>query len=145
TGQGEGRQLLMRLDPEWLLETSQKADFVHGQDEWHIFGAKGVEFLADPDRSDAKVLCVCKTEADWPAGAVWNFPSGLRGSLKLRLLMNQNFQGGLIALTDHFSTPFDSEDKFYNLFNVWVSANGQFSGGGKLTPAKWHDLQFDWS
>jgi hypothetical protein len=145
TGQGEGRQLLMRLDPEWLLETSQKSDFVHGQNEWHIFGTKGVEFVPHPDRTEEKILSICKTEPDWPAGAVWNFPSGLRGSLRLRLRINHAFQGGLIALTDHFSTPFDSEDRFYNLFNLWLTADGHLTGGSKLRPGKWHGLQLDWS
>jgi hypothetical protein len=145
TGQGAGRDLLMLLDPEWLLETSQKADFVNAQDEWHIFGTQGVEFTAHPERPDAKVLCICKTKADWPAGAVWNFPNGPRGSLKLRLMISRDFKGGLVALTDHFSTPFDQEAKFYNLFNLLVSADGQLSGRGKVTPGKWHDLQFEWS
>jgi hypothetical protein len=135
----------MLLDPEWLLETSQKADFVNGQEEWSIFGTRGVEFLDHPQKPGAKVLSIRKTEPDWPAGAVWNFPNGLSGSLRMRLMIGRRFRGGLIALTDHFSTPFDLEDHFYNLFNVWVAPDGRLSGGGRLTPGKWHDLWLDWS
>ncbi len=145
TGQGEGRVLLALLDPDWLLETSQTADFVNRQDEWSIFGTKGVEFIAHPDKPDAKVLSIRKTSEDWPACAVWNFPAGRKGRLHMRLMLSRRFKGGLVMLTDHFSTPFDVEDNVYSLFNLEISAGGKLPDGTRVRPGRWHDLTLEWS
>jgi hypothetical protein len=164
TGQGAGRVLLMLLDPDWLLETSQKADFSDGAEEWATFGTQGVEFVAHPEKPGAKVLSLRKTDPDWPAAAVWNFPSGRQGRLHLRLKLNPGFAGALVGLTDHFSVPFDLEDRFNNLFNldlgvrsgpvrasavrsepVRTSASRRnYEQGARLTPGRWHDLLLEW-
>jgi len=145
TGQGEGRVQLLLLDPDWLLETSQTADFVNRQDEWSTFGTKGVEFIAHPDKPDAKVLRIRKTSKNWPACAVWNFPAGREGRLRVRLMLNRRFKGALLGLTDHFSAPFDMEDRFYNLFNLELAPDGTFLEGAKLRPGRWHELLLEWS
>ncbi|HZP83071.1 MAG TPA: hypothetical protein VFB21_15630, partial [Chthonomonadaceae bacterium] len=77
-------------------------------------------------------------------GAVWNFPAGVSGTLKLRLQLQPGFAGALIGLTDHFSVPFDDLDRFNNLFNCELGANGALPGGGALVPGRWHDLAFRW-
>jgi hypothetical protein len=145
TGQGAGRTLMMLLDPEWLLETHQQADFASAQDEWSIFGTRGVEFLDHPQEPGAKVLSIRKTDPDWPACAVWNFPNGLEGRLRLRLMVNRRCKGALIALTDHFSTPFDIEDHVYSLFNLEVASDGALPGGTRMSLGRWHDLELQWS
>lgn len=145
TGQGEARELLMLLDPDWLLETSQKADVASAQDEWSIFGTRGVEFVAHPDKPRAKVLRICKTDADWPASAVWNFPAGREGRLRLRIMARPGFAGALIGITDHFSVPFDLEDRFHNLFNLEIGPDGRMLGRPALAPPRWHELLLEWS
>jgi len=144
TGQGEGRIAVVRFDPEWLNETHQRADFSTGLDEWSAFGTKGVALIPHPEDEDTKALWIRKTDEDWPAAAVWNFPLGAQGCLRIRLLLKPGFAGAHIGLTDHFSTPFDQEDIFYNLFNLPIGPNGELPDGTTLTGDCWHTLEFKW-
>lgn len=139
TGQGAGRVLLMRLDPDWLLEPWHVADFARREDEWQRFGTRGVDVIPNPDRPDARVLCLRKPEADWPAGATWNFPSGRSGRLEVRLMANARCQDLLVGLTDHFSVPFDDEDEFHNLYNLRLGLTGI-----DVKPGRWHELELRW-
>ncbi|HZP83990.1 MAG TPA: sialidase family protein, partial [Chthonomonadaceae bacterium] len=70
----------LRLDPDWLLETEQQTDFSQGMEDWSAFGVRGVGLVAHPDEAGRKALAIRKPEADWPAGAVWNFPAGVSGT-----------------------------------------------------------------
>lgn len=144
TGQGKGRVLLVQLDPDWLLEKAQESDFRERPEEWSVFGTRGVEFLTHPGNPGAKVLSLRKTDADWPASAVWNFPAGRSGSLWLRLWLRQGFHGALVGLTDHFSPPFDEEDLFNNVWNIQVDADLRLSTGAQAKPNQWHDLMLRW-
>jgi hypothetical protein len=134
----EERRAVVRLDPSWLDQTSQKTDFARGLDDWSVFGTRGVGLTANPGQSGARVLSLAKTEADWPAGAVWNFPAGQSGRLHIRLLLKNGFRGALLGLTDHFSVPWDAEDQFFNIFNFELRTEGD------LRPGRWHDLEFAW-
>jgi predicted neuraminidase len=138
TGQGEGRRVNVLLDPAWLYETTQRDDFSAGLDEWSVFGTKGVELVSHPHKVGARVLHVRKADADWSAAAVRNFPIGAKGKLRLRLMLKPGFDGALVSLTDHFSAPFDEEDKFFNLFNLRLGADVQ------LTPNRWHVIELNW-
>ncbi|HXG23834.1 MAG TPA: exo-alpha-sialidase, partial [Chthonomonadales bacterium] len=135
---------LTLLDPAWLDETVQKDDFSRGLEQWSVFGTKGVKLATHPEKSGAKVLQIRKTHFDWPAAAVWNFPAGAKGRLRMRIRIHPGFAGALLGLTDHFSVPFDMEDRFYNLFNLEIGPEGQLPGGKWLKPGRWHELQFDW-
>lgn len=57
------------------------------------------------------------------AGAVWNFSLAARGRMVLKLMLKPGFSGALLGLTDHFSVPFDAEDRFFNLFNLETEVN----------------------
>jgi hypothetical protein len=145
SGQGQGRVMRKLLDPAWLYETRQKADFAGRAEEWSTFGTRGVGIMAHPTEADRKVLEVRKIDEAWPASAVWNFPAGAAGRLKLRLLLEKDFQGGLISLTDHFSTPYDLEDRFHSVHNLLIGVDGGLSGGGSLTLGQWHNLELAWN
>jgi len=132
------------LDPAWVYETRQTADFSKGIDDWSVFGSKGVELEPDPDHSGAKVLGIRKAESDWPAGAVWNFPAGSKGRLNLQLRMLPGFKGTLVGLTDHFSVPWDMEDQFFNLFNLPISRDGRIFPHLKLETGRWYQITLDW-
>ena len=80
---------------------------------------------------------VAKTSADWPAGAVWNFPNGRSGTLSLRLQLRPGFRGANIALTDHYSVPWDKEDLWYSLWNLPIDEKGFLLGKQKLAPNAW--------
>lgn len=133
-----------RFDPSWIYETQQSADFSRGIDDWSIFGSKGVELEPDPENSGAKILSIRKAEADWPAGAVWNFPIGSKGQLKMQLRLRPGFQGTLIGLTDHFSIPWDMEDQFFNTFNLSISSDGRIFPNLKLAPNRWYEIALSW-
>ena len=135
---------LILLDPAWLTEISQRTDFSGGLDDWSAFGVKGVELVPHPARPGARVLGIRKTEPAWPAAAVWNFPMGARGHVRLNLMLKPGFGGALVGLTDHYSVPFDGEDTFYNVYNVAIGPDGELTKGGKLEPNRWHQLDLDW-
>lgn len=147
SGQGKGRILRAMLDPKWLYETTQTANFRDRAEEWSTFGTKGVEIVAaEPGLPGGDLaLQLRKPQADWPAAAVWNFPSGEAGKLRLRLQVRPGFGGALIGLTDHFSTPFDKEDRYNNAYNLWIGPDGAAGSGLHLAPGKWHDLELAWS
>src|SRR5581483_69501 len=135
---------LTAFDPNWVLETEQQTDFSQGMEDWSAFGVRGVGLVAHPDKPGRKALAIRKPEADWPAGAVWNFPAGVSGTLKLRLQLQPGFAGALIGLTDHFSAPFDDQDEIYNLFNLKIGSEGRIGQENALKPGVWHDLELAW-
>jgi BNR repeat-like domain len=144
TGQGKGRNALVLLDPRCLYETHQSTDFTKGLKDWSVFGTEGVKLVPCPDNPGTRVLSVRKTEADWPAGAVWNFPSGLKGRLQLRFMLRSGFQGLLLGLTDHFSPPFDQQDQYFNLFDLPSRSTFELPNGTRIEPNRWHSLELKW-
>jgi len=141
---GTGGMWLMRFNPEWLYETSRKMDFSLTTKAWNDFGTKGVNVVAHPDKPGTLVLQMLKPEADWPSAAVWNFPNGRNGHLKIRLKLIPGFAGVRVGLTDHFSVPFDPEDQHHNLFNLSIQPDGKF-GQSAMTLAQWHTLELEWN
>jgi hypothetical protein len=144
TTESDGKPALLHFDPEWLYETDRRTDFSDGLKDWSYFGTKGVEVVPNPEKPGGQALQLRKPESDWPAAAVWNFPMGRRGHLRLKLLLNPGFAGVRLGLTDHFSVPFDPEDRIYNLYNLEIGSNGELASGKKLEPGRWHNLEFDW-
>jgi len=135
---------LVHVDPEWLYETDRRTDFSAGLKDWFNFGTRGVEVVPNGEKPGVQALQLRKTVADWPAAAVWNFPMGRIGRLRVKLLLSPGFAGARLGLTDHFSVPFDAEDRIYNLYNLEIGPNGELARGKKLEPGRWHDLDFDW-
>ena len=136
---------LVRLQPAWLCEKSRACDISTGLDGWAHFGTRGVECTSEPGSASGHALQLRKTNPDWPAAAVWNFPNGLTGRLTLRLKINAGFLGARIGLTDHFSVPFEPEDARYNLFNLSLAPGEKASKRrGNIRPDVWHKLIFDW-
>jgi len=145
TGQGEGRVFVKLLDPRWLYETRQQSDLSgRGLSDWSTFGTRGVELIADPQNPSKRLLRLRKAAQGWPAAAVWNFPAGETGRLRLRLKVESGFAGANLSITDHFSVPFDAEDYFHNLYNLRVGARGELPGGAKLEVGRWQDVEIDW-
>jgi hypothetical protein len=133
------------LDPRWLYETRQQSDFSErGLGDWSTFGTRGVELTSDPANPSTRLLRVRKVARDWPAAVVWNFPAGERGRLRLKLRLERGFAGANLALTDHFSVPFDAEDHFHNLYNLRVGANGELPGGSRLEVDRWQEMELEW-
>lgn len=145
TGQGEGRVVIVKLDPAWLEETTQRAHLSpEGLDEWSTFGCRGVE-LADG------ALRIERVDPTWPATAVWNHPLGRRGRLSLRLRLHAGSAGARLLLTDHYSVPFDAEDVLHSLYAVRLDAGGPPVDGGvdgevivSSTEGSWYPIELSW-
>ena len=129
----------LRFDPAWLDETTQRTDFSLGLDDWSTFGTKGADPIPHPDKTGAQVLRLFKPDTQWPSGAVWNFPAGPEGSMHLRVLLKAGSAGVLLGLIDHFSVPWDQEDRFHNIFNF------DLQPGPGLEAGRWHDVELDWN
>ena len=148
TGQGTERERIMvvRLDPDWLLETRQSDDFSGGLDAWSVFGTRGVALARAPGRRSANVLSIGRADAEWPAAAVWNFPCGPRGHITLQLRAASGFGGARVGLTDHFSPPFDLEDHFHNLCTLRLAPGAaRYGAHFRLTGGAWHELRIAWN
>jgi len=142
---------MLRLDPDWLEETRFQEDFSGGLDNWITFQTEGPKLVAHPDHPDHKVLALLKPNADVASGASLNFPFGSKGKLTLRIQLQPGFRGARICLTDHFTWPYYCET---GLFGCGIWADGKIveplpegelvESGTRLTPGKWHTLQFAW-
>lgn len=144
TGQGPGGIAIVKIKPAWLCETHQETDFSTGLEDWSVFGCKGVELKKHPRKQEAQVLSIAKIDNEWPAAAVWNFPSGARGRLSIKLCLQEKFGGAHLMLTDHFSVPFDPEDALYALYNVGMSPEGKLADEKQLSPGQWYTVQLEW-
>lgn len=144
-GQGQGRRRLVRVNPNWLAATAQKWDGLQGVEMWSLFGTKGVDLEPHPQNPQCRVLGIRRADKEFPAAAVWNFPSGAKGRLRLRLCLRAGFKGCRIGLTDHFSVPYDDQDEFFNVLNLIVPASGGLPSGAILRPGAWHDLELRWN
>ncbi len=144
TGQGEGRALMMILDPDWLLETSRRDDFSDGLTQWTHFGTKGLNVVDHPDDPEGSVLSIQKTDLEWPAAAVWNFPAGLSGRLTMRFQIDSDCKGLQIGLTDHYSVPFDEEDIYNNLYQIGIVPRGDNANTLAVGTDRWHEITFEW-
>lgn len=159
TGQGQGRVVLVAIDPEWLLERRQRTAFAGqpGQipEDWSAFGCRGVGLRAEPEGGGRLVLEVRRTHEEWPAAAVWNHPLGHRGRLRLQLRLHPGSAGARVLLTDHFSVPFDPEDTLESLFALRLVPAGVAPDEASAPPVRgevtmavaagrWLDLEVAW-
>jgi hypothetical protein len=124
-GQHPLHRAMVVFDPGWLYETSRKSDFSMGLEDWcvHKFIAEirghcsynrktGASLVEHPDDPSRKVLRIRRpsdpellVEND---GAVWNFPSGEKGTLVTRVLLPGGSQGARISLVDRWFNPVDT-------------------------------------
>jgi len=157
TGQGEGRRHIVSLDPEWLTAKHHRSDFSNGLDEWHVFKHFGaVEFywrdrtagpvlVPHPTNPKAKVLHIRRPDEKEADGAVWNFPNGRSGTLRVRIMLNKGFGGGNLALTDRFFNPSDSHGERLAMFSLPIAADGRLGDGGPvMTAGRWYNLTLTW-
>ena len=49
----------------------------------------------------------------------------------------------MVALTDHFSVPFDEQDRFHSLYNLFIGADHKLAGLHRLEPKRWYTLVLD--
>ena len=138
------------FNPEWLLTTRVREDFPNGLENWSVFGTRGVELVPHPEpqgynAEGSLVLSIQKEVDGWPAAAVWNFPNGKKGMLRLKLQLREGFDGARISLTDHFSVPFDTEAEVQALYDLTIRPDARLAASKiRLEPGRWHRLDFRW-
>lgn len=161
-GQAAARTML-RIDPDWLLETDQSDDFTapDAMDRWSVFKSYGnvgdpapvkrsrevgAVLIDDPDPArDKPVLHIRRPNEHDPDGATWNFPMAARGQTTVRLKLQEGFGGGVIALTDRFFAPTDNQGEDLAFYRLDLPASGVLPGGTQLQSGEWYDVVLDWN
>jgi hypothetical protein len=141
-GQGATNGVFL-LDPAWLTATQQRDDFEQGLETWSFYGTKGVGLVTHPQRRGARVLKLERTDNELPAAAVWNFPNGRAGTLRIRFRLLPGPVATAVTLTDHFSSPFDREAELNALYTFALGADSS-PASGPLDSDSWHDLALSW-
>jgi hypothetical protein len=157
TGMGKDRRHIVFIDPDWLTAKHHESDFSKGLDEWSVFKlfgpvsnwwrdrVVGPELIDHPSKPRVKVLHIRRTDEKDADGAVWNFPNGRNGKLSLRIMLNEGFKGGNIALTDRFFNPSDCHGERLAMFSLPLSESGQLGNNGpEISFGQWHTLDFIW-
>jgi len=156
TGQGPNRRNLICFDPRWLTLTHHEDDFANGVEDWIVFKAfgpakgywrdrvQGPAVIDHPTQEGAKVLHIRRPDEKNPDGAVWNFPIGSAGALTLRLMLNEGFGGGSIALNDHCFNADDDNGERAAIFRVAIAPDGRIGAGPTLACGRWYTVTLDW-
>lgn len=154
SGQGKDRRRIMVIDPDWLRATRHEDDFSQGLANWSTFKSfgppkmwgsdrsAGATCVPHPTQSGARVLKVARPDEKAGDGAVWNFPAGRIGEVKLRIMLREGFQGALITLTDRFYYP-DIIDGNAATFSLSIAKGGNI-GKQVLEKNRWHELTLSW-
>lgn len=149
SGQGTARAIVARLHPGYLYETAQRAEFPRDAEDWSWFGTRGVEIAERSPPETASALALRRVDREFPAAAVWNFPLGAKGRLRLEVLLEAGSGGLRVGLTDHFSVPFDEEDVFHNVLNARLAVPGEPGDEDdvravRLLAGAWHLVEIRW-
>ncbi|HWP40638.1 MAG TPA: sialidase family protein, partial [Tepidisphaeraceae bacterium] len=132
-GQAQARAML-RINPDWLLETSRSSDFANGLADWSVFKPYGPvinvkrnrkvgpQLVFDP-QENKQVMHLRRPDSDDPDGAAWNFPMAKKGQTQLRLKISAGFGGGVISLGDRFFEPTDAQGEANAIFQIPISAD----------------------
>jgi hypothetical protein len=156
SGQGGGRRVVTLVDVGWLLETRQHEDFSQGLDAWTVFKSfgpargwwrdrkAGARLVRHPSRGDDKALWLARPDNDAPDGAVWNFPAGRAGELRLSVFLPAGSRGGSIALADRFFDPTDDTGETEALMRVKIAPASGDKSALALSSDNWHTIALRW-
>ena len=157
SGQGDGRQNIVSIDPDWLEETHHEDDFSHGLGGWSVFKSfgpatgwwrdrvQGPQLVNHPTKSGVKVLHICRPDEKDGDEAVWNFPVGRKGKVELSLLLKPGSQGVSLALADRYIQPSDGVGDEKVLFCLPIGTDGRvISGTSVLNKGRWHTFTMNW-
>jgi len=156
TGQGGGRRGLIHIDPLWLKRTTAEDRFETGLERWSVFKAfgpasgwwrdrvPGARLVEHPDKPGAKLLHVRRPDEKPADGAVWNFPTGRRGRLMLRLMIPEGSGGASIALGDRFFNPTGDDGERFALFRLSIAGDGSLPGGYSVPEEEFFELTLEW-
>jgi hypothetical protein len=156
------------FDPDWLCETDRRDDFRHGLGAWSIHSylksvagcfrgftghcaanrRAGAALVPHPDGEMREVLRIARHADDRlleeREGAVWNFPAGRSGQVRLRVRMPQGSAGAQIVLADRWFNPTDPVVASFVPFVLRLDAAGAINGRPVVRHDCWHWLTIRW-
>jgi len=138
SGQGENRRAILLVDPDWLMETEATNRPEEAPDEWTRFLGVGPASNWWQDRVEgARIVpgrgLEVSARKDLPRdSAVWNFPLGKSGKLKL----TARGQGGELALTQRLFEPGDDNGETQAVFRASLP---------NISGSAWHEIDLDWN
>ena len=154
-GQGRAGATLL-FDPDWLEETHHESDFSDGLEQWSVFKhfgpahrwwrdrTQGATLIDHPDIPGAKVLHVRRPDEKPGDGAVWNFPIGRKGDLRMRVKFQAGFHGAGITLMDRFFNPTDPVCDAEAIVSLGIDEEGRISLREQAPLGEWTTLCFQW-
>lgn len=161
TGQAAGSRKLLRIDPDWLEQTSAADDFSGGLKNWSVYkcyglperwwrprtaGARLIDLPIDhPSKAGARVLHVRRPDEKPGDEAVWNFPAGRSGEVEIDFSLQSGCKDIAVALADRYIQPNDEEGREKELFRLSLAADGKLPDGSKLVQGQWHKLAMRWN
>ncbi|NQU50981.1 MAG: exo-alpha-sialidase [Bacteroidetes bacterium] len=166
-GQAPGHRAFLLLDPNWIYQKSASDDFSNGLDYWSIHKLlvrspiysrwyhyrynrkKGAELVPHPTNQEKQVLQI-RREADSTVYsqrdcAIWNFPAGKSGAFETKIYLNRKFRGGMVALTDRWYQPTDTQGEEKAMFILDIPAGGGVEKEFVLEKEKWYNVTFNWN
>jgi hypothetical protein len=112
---------LVRILPEWLLESRAEEDFSQGTNHLQLAGTAGAQVTAGP--AGKPVLRLEKTRADKPSGMTWNFPFRTKGSMRIQLRADPGFLGVYFGLAEYCVSPSNRQG---GTFRWMIGPDGRF-------------------
>lgn len=167
-GQHPDCRRMILFDPNWLLETERSDDFRFGLDGWSthqylksvpgnyrgfsghcsLNRRPGAALVPHPGGEMREVLQIARHPderlIEEREGAVWNFPSGMLGVVKLRICLPVGSFGTQIALLDRWFNPVDPVVASFSQFVLRIGPDGKINEHSALTAGVWHWLAIRW-
>lgn len=168
-GQHADCRRMILFDPDWLYETDRREDFRCGLGAWsyqsYLKGVAGgfrgftghcslnrrpgVAMVPHPDGEMREVLRIARHPderlLEERQGAVWNFPAGFTGKIRLKLRQPDGAAGTKISLVDRWFNPTDPVVADYSMFVLSLDSSGRINGHPALKPDCWHWLTIRWN
>lgn len=156
------------FDPDWLCETDRREDFRFGLGGWSTHSylksvagcfrgftghcaanrRAGAALVPHPDGEMREVLRIARHAdprlLEEREGAVWNFPAGVSGQLRLRLQLPKGSAGVQIVLADRWFNPTDPVVASFAPFVLRLEAAGAINGQPVVRHDCWHWLTIRW-
>lgn len=159
-GQHPACRKLLLFDVRWLYETRRQEDFTRGLEAWSVHQymdeikghlaydrKQGANLTDHPQIQGRHVLHIRRVNQPELVsdiqGAVWNFPTGHRGTLTIRIMPLAGSKGGWIGFTDRWFNPSDSFAQASAVYSFrWDTLVRK--GWPTLKEGEWNELQMVW-
>ena len=160
---------LVIFNLDWLYEAERRDDFALGMGGWSVHQyvkslsgnfrgitghcahnrRPGAQLIPHPDGAPREVLQVARHPdprlLHERQGAVWNFPAGKQGRLRMRIRLPRGSQGARICLMDRWFNPVDPVVHHFAQYVLELDRAGRINGVPALPHDEWHDLEVRWS